>query len=203
MIRKFNASDISNSAEVTYEAFRKDPLFEIQFRSEMEKRAFADFLCRKVVALNEAGIVFQTDDAIKGVASLEQDSGKSFDSWLKLLRWGFIKEIFKLKRILTSEGFKFINQYMRFTTSVRPKKPHYYLVFIGVSPLAQGKGIGRQMLNYIHAIVDADQESIGIGLDTENEANVAYYKQFGYELVSQTTINQVTIYAMFRTTSSV
>ena len=49
MIRKFNASDISNSAEVTYEAFRKDPLFEIQFRSEMEKRAFADFLCRKVV----------------------------------------------------------------------------------------------------------------------------------------------------------
>ena len=59
------------------------------------------------------------------------------------------------------------------------------------------------MLNYIHAIVDADQESIGIGLDTENEANVAYYKQFGYELVSQTTINQVTIYAMFRTTSSV
>ena len=103
MIRKFNASDISNSAEVTYEAFRKDPLFEIQFRSEMEKRAFADFLCRKVVALNEAGIVFQTDDAIKGVASLEQDSGKSFDSWLKLLRWGFIKEIFKLKRILRSE----------------------------------------------------------------------------------------------------
>ena len=190
MIRKFNASDISNSAEVTYEAFRKDPLFEIQFRSEMEKRAFADFLCRKVVALNEAGIVFQTDDAIKGVASLEQDSGKSFDSWLKLLRWGFIKEIFKLKRILTSEGFKFINQYMRFTTSVRPKKPHYYLVFIGVSPLAQGKGIGRQMLNYIHAIVDADQESIGIGLDTENEANVAYYKQFGYELVSQTKIGR-------------
>lgn len=203
MIRKFTESDIAQSVEVIYQAFKKDPLFEIQFKSEMEKRAFAAFLCRKVWVLNETGMVYQTDDAIQGIASLERSSGKSFGSWKDLLRWDFIKEIFKLKRTLSAEGFKFINQYMRFTTSVRPKSAHYYLVFIGVSPLAQGRGIGGQMLNHIHAIVDADQESIGIGLDTENEANVAYYEQFGYALVSQTTIDQVTIYAMFRTTSSV
>lgn len=203
MIRKLDGRDMSSCSEVIYDAFKKDPLFEGPLKSELEKRAFSGFLCRKVLALKETGIVFQTDDQIKGVASIERDSGKVLNSGIKLLRWDFLKEVFKLKRILSSEGFKFINQYMRFTTSVRPKALHYYLVFIGVSPSSQGQGIGRKILNHIHALVDADQESIGIGLDTENEANVAYYKQFGYELVSQTTLNQVTIYAMFRTTSSV
>lgn len=203
MIRKLDGRDMPSCSEVIYDAFKKDPLFEGPFKSELEKRAFSKFLCHKVMALKEAGIVFQIDNQIKGVASLERDSGKVLTLGFKLLRWDFLKEVLILKRILSSGGFRFINQYMRFTTSVRPKSPHYYLVFIGVSPSSQGQGIGRKMLNHIHALVDADQESIGIGLDTENEANVAYYKQFGYELVSQTTLNQVTIYAMFRTTSSV
>lgn len=203
MIRKLDGRDLASCSEVIYDAFKKDPLFEGLLKSALEKRTFSSFLCRKVLTLKETGIVFQTDDQIKGVASLEHDSGKVLNSGIKLLRWDFLKEVFKLQRVLSSEGFKFINQYMRFTTSVRPKAPHYYLVFIGVSPSSQGQGIGRKMLNHIHALVDADQESLGIGLDTENEANVAYYKQFGYELVSQTTLNQVTIYAMFRTTSSV
>ena len=118
-----------------------------------------------------------------------------------MLRLDFLREIITLKSTLSPESFAFFNRYMRFTTSVRPKVPHYYLVFIGIAPEAQGRGLGRAIIEEIHARVDADETSAGIGLDTENEANVTYYEKFGYKLIDQRIIDSVTVYAMFRAKS--
>lgn len=198
MIRKFDENDVDRCAEVVADAFKNDPLYVHALRSEDEKHHFSRFLVRKSLTLGEVGIVAQKDGTIMGVASMETDSGNAFQRSMSLIKWSFLKEAMLLKKMIRSEGFKFFNDYMRFTTSVRPKGFHHYLVFVGVSPHSQGQGVGGEMLRYLHGIVDADERSLGIGLDTENEANVGYYKRFGYELVASKEIDGVIIYVMFR-----
>lgn len=198
MTEKLKTSDVENCVKVIASAFKNDPLFTHTFSTDEEKELFSRFLIKKALALGENGLVVKENDTIIGVASFEKDSGNMIKSLLKMMRFDFIREVLKLKRMMPSEGFAFFNQYMRFTTSVRPKQPHHYLIFIGIAPEAQGRGIGRDILEEIHEKVDADPESLGIGLDTENEANVAYYEKFGYKLIEKRAINQVTVYAMFR-----
>ncbi len=198
MTEKLKASDVESCVNVIASAFKNDPLFTHTLSTNEEKELFSRFLIKKAIALGENGLVVKENDTIIGVASFEKDSGNIIKSLFKMLKFDFIREVIKLKRMMSSEGFAFFNRYMRFTASVRPKHPHYYLVFIGIAPEAQGRGIGRTILEEIHAKVDADPESLGIGLDTENEANVAYYEKFGYKLIEKRTIDQVTVYAMFR-----
>ena len=191
--------EIESCVQVVMRAFKKDPLFTHALTSDADKATFSRFLLNKSLILGEKSIVIKDQATILGVASYERDSGSILKGLIKMVRFDFVREIITLKHMLSSESFAFFNRYMRFTTSVRPKVPYYYLVFIGVAPEAQGRGLGRAIIEEIHARVDADKTSIGIGLDTENEANVAYYEKFGYKLIDQRNIDGVTVYAMFRT----
>lgn len=198
MIRRLEARDIDTCADVVAHAFWNDPMFVHSMRSDSEKFEFSKFLVNKSHLLNETGIVVENEGKIGGVASLEVDSGRVLTRFAAMLNGSFLKEAMKLRKAINSEGFRFINAYMRFTTSVRPRGRHHYLVFIGVLPKCQGQGIGGEMLRYLHGIVDADESSLGVGLDTENEANVGYYERFGYELVGTKKIGEVEVYVMFR-----
>ncbi len=198
-LEELETMEIESCVQVITNAFKNDPLFTHALSSDVEKASFSRFLLKKSLILGEKCIVMKDQTTILGVASYEKDSGSVLKGLIKMVRFNFIREIITLKRMLSPDSFAFFNRYMRFTTSVRPKVPHYYLVFIGIAPEAQGRGLGRTIIEAIHARVDADKTSIGIGLDTENEANVAYYEKFGYELKEQRTIDDVTVYAMFRT----
>ncbi|HSN66225.1 MAG TPA: GNAT family N-acetyltransferase [Fusibacter sp.] len=197
-LEKQEHDEIESCVQVITRAFKNDPLFTHALCSDVEKASFSRFLLKKSMILGEKSIVMKDQTTILGVASYEKDSGSVLKGLIKMVRFDFIREIITLKRRLSSESFAFFNRYMRFTTSVRPKVPHYYLVFIGIVPEAQGRGFGRTILEEIHARADADEASVGIGLDTENEANVAYYEKFGYKLIDQRNIDSVTVYAMFR-----
>jgi GNAT superfamily N-acetyltransferase len=198
MIKQFEKTEAQACINVINSAFAQDPLYTKALKTEQEKQVFSEFMINKAMALDENVVVFKEADVIKGVASFERNSGKPFQTILSVLRIRFFKEVIQLFRRTTPGTLKFFNQYMKYTTSERPKKPHHYLVFIGVESRAQGQGIGRALLEAVHKIVDEDKESIGIGLDTENIENIRYYEKFGYQLISQKTIEQVTIYAMFR-----
>jgi len=191
-------NDVERCAQVVADAFKGDPLYLHAMRSDDEKLQFSRFLVRKSLLLDETGIVAENEGDIIGVASVERDSGKALLRMASMMKWRFLKEAIALKKAITAEGFRFFNQYMRFTTSVRPKGVHHYLVFIGVSPASQGRGIGSGMLRFVHRIVDADETSLGVGLDTENEANVRYYERFGYKVVAVKKVGEVVVYAMFR-----
>ncbi len=202
MIRRVEVGDIDKCVEVVAHAFWNDPMFVHSMRSDRDKIEFSKFLVKKSPMLNETGIVLENEGEIVGVASLEVDSGRFFTRFANMMNWSFLKEVMKLRKSINSDGFRFIDSYMRFTTSVRPRGRHHYLVFIGVLPECQGQGIGGEMLRYLHGIVDADERSLGIGLDTENEANVGYYERFGYERVGTKRIGEVEVYVMFRNRKS-
>lgn len=99
---------------------------------------------------------------------------------------------------LTPRQRQRLNSYRNLTTSAQPNTPHHYLVCIGVTPNVKGKGIGKSLLERIHAIVEADPTSAGIGLDTENPENLPFYQHFGYTLIKTQKLGDLTIYSMFR-----
>ncbi len=198
-LTSFSESNTEACAAVIAAAFEQDPLYAHHLKSPTEKYLFSKFLIRKSLTLGEHSLVITSHEGvIQAAASYEVDSGHAFKRVLNQLRWPFLKEVLNMQRFMSPAAFRFFNQYMKFTTSVRPKERHHYLVFIGVHPEAQGKGYGTQLLNEIHGIVDSDVHSVGIGLDTENAANIAYYQRFGYALTGEKTIGDVTIYTLFR-----
>jgi len=60
---------------------------------------------------------------------------------------------------------------------------HAYLWFLGVSPAAQGRGIGSALLRAANARLDA--EALPAYLETGTTRNVALYERHGYQVISQ------------------
>lgn len=60
-----------------------------------------------------------------------------------------------------------------------PKFSHAYLFSIGVRPSAQGKGLGRKL---IQPVLDAcDRQSVRAYLENSNPANTGFYRSCGFE----------------------
>lgn len=91
-----------------------------------------------------------------------------------------------------------LSPYMRHTRESLPRGRCYYLTLIGVDAADRGRGLGRFMLAEILARVDQDSTAVGIGLDTENPANVRLYERFGFRVVANATLSGVDVTCMFR-----
>lgn len=61
--------------------------------------------------------------------------------------------------------------------------PHYYLFAPGVSPQAQGRGVGGKL---VEGMLDRiDDERMPAYLETQKEQNVRLYRRFGFEVAAQ------------------
>jgi ribosomal protein S18 acetylase RimI-like enzyme len=69
-----------------------------------------------------------------------------------------------------------------------PDEKHLHVNMIGVRRSAQGSGLGRLLLDHVHAMSRADPQSSGVSLSTENESNVSFYQHFGYEIVGHAVV---------------
>lgn len=76
---------------------------------------------------------------------------------------------------------------------------HLHLNMIGVRRHQQGRGLGAQLLNDLHARSAADPGSAGVSLSTEVESNVPLYRRFGYRLLGSAPVDSAfTTWGMFR-----
>lgn len=62
-----------------------------------------------------------------------------------------------------------------------PHEPHWYLPFIGVDPVQQGKGLGAALMK--HALVPCDRDRTLAYLESSNPKNIPLYERFGFELL--------------------
>ena len=67
-------------------------------------------------------------------------------------------------------------------------KPNIHVNMLAVPPRHQGRGLGRALLERVHAMSRERGDSRGVTLTTESERNVALYRHMGYEVVGQRTI---------------
>jgi hypothetical protein len=71
---------------------------------------------------------------------------------------------------------------LRYTLAVeraRPRDEHWYLCLLATDPMAWRRGVGTGMLEPSLAAPDAD--GLPSYLETQKEANLAYYRRFGFE----------------------
>lgn len=86
-----------------------------------------------------------------------------------------------IKLILTSTGIGNVRKAIHRETkikAVQPKQPLYYLWFIGVKNIEQGRGIGSKLLKEL--IYDNGFEKRVICLETSTTKNIPWYEKFGF-----------------------
>jgi GNAT superfamily N-acetyltransferase len=64
---------------------------------------------------------------------------------------------------------------------LHPSEPHWYLVFTGVEPDHQRKGIGEALLS--PTVAQADRDGVRCHLETPFPETHAFYRRLGFELV--------------------
>ncbi|MGH3073587.1 MAG: GNAT family N-acetyltransferase [Gemmatimonadales bacterium] len=67
-------------------------------------------------------------------------------------------------------------------------EPNIHVNMLAVLPDRQGRGLGRALLERVHAMSRERADSRGVTLSTESERNVALYRHMGYQVVGQATI---------------
>lgn len=77
--------------------------------------------------------------------------------------------------------------YEREIRAMRPTKPHWYLFFLGVTPSFAGDGIGPAFVRHVCRLADAD--GVACYLETTVDAQVEFYKSYGFELQQSKTLS--------------
>ncbi len=83
-------------------------------------------------------------------------------------------------------------------TRNHPPRPHLYLNILGVEPSFQGRHCGVAILNHLRELVEMRSGLDGVYLETATEANVAYYKRNGYEVIGEFYPLGVRMWRMFQ-----
>lgn len=102
------------------------------------------------------------------------------------IRKSTLAEILLEIKLLFTLGIKTVKK--GFAREAKIKKAHsttniYYLLFIGVYPDLQGKGLGSHLLREI--INDSQQVNRPIYLETYLDKNIALYKKFGFSIYDE------------------
>jgi len=93
-------------------------------------------------------------------------------------------------------------RYDAFTAACAPfqvDEPHLHLNMIGVRLDRRGTGLGRVLIDEVHAMSRRDEESVGVTLSTEDPRNVPMYQHLGYRVVGRATVApELTTWGFFR-----
>jgi len=81
----------------------------------------------------------------------------------------------------------------------RPSLLHHYLGVVGVSSEAQGRGVGRSLINSFLSLSEKDVQSLGTFLETANSRNVPYYESMGFQVLGERQIGPATsLWCLFK-----
>lgn len=93
----------------------------------------------------------------------------------------------------------FFPRFIGAVDSIALPDPHTHLIMIGVEPEFQGKGIGRKLIEKVVDLSAEVPQCEGIALDTEQPGNVDIYRACGFEVLGETSVDDLPIWVMWRT----
>ncbi len=86
----------------------------------------------------------------------------------------------RAERRLGPDAMARFDRYNEACEATDPGHLAHYLGMIGVRPDAQGRGMGRQLIDAVKDLARSDPESTGITLNTESESNLPFYEKVGF-----------------------
>jgi len=133
------------------------------------------------------GVIFLSDDdmacAIVGLPHLKKTTLRTILADIKLVS---IIGVSSAKKGFSREAV---------IKKKHPKYPFYYLLFIGVLPEMQNKGIGGKLLAEI--VYDSQKHLYPIYLETYLKKNIQFYNKFGFEIFDEVELG-FPVYCMRR-----
>jgi len=178
-------------------AFTEYELFWYYFHDETERRAAADRLSFiELSVCLKYGEVYASSEKLEGVAAWLPPGKAPFGVW-QIIRSVPLSALFRFGR----QGAGRMRAYGRFVDDLHRRLvpyPHWYLQIIGVDPAHQGQGFSRRLLRPV--LERIDRERMPCYLETNAVKNVAIYRRFGFEVVSEDKMpgTELTVFAMLR-----
>ena len=194
---RLTRKDRDAGAVVLGRAFTEYELLRYYFHDKMERRAVADtfgFIALSVCL--KYGEVYASSEKLEGVAAWLPPGKAPFGVW-QIIRSVPLSILFRFGR----QGASRMWAYGRYVDNLHRKLvsyPHWYLQIIGVDPGYQGQGFSSRLVKPV--LERIDRERMPCFLETNTGKNVAVYRRFGFEVVSEDKIpgTEVTSFAMLR-----
>jgi len=189
--------DRDAGAAVLGRAFTEYGLLRYYFQDETERHAVA--VTFGFVALSVSlkyGEVYASSAKMEGVSAWLPPGKAPFGGW-QIIRSVPLSVLFRFGR----QGASRMQAYGRYVDNLHRKLvpyPHWYLQIIGVDPKYQGQGFSSRLVRPV--LERIDRERMPCFLETNTGKNVAIYRRFGFEVVSEDKMpgTEVTSFAMLR-----
>jgi ribosomal protein S18 acetylase RimI-like enzyme len=194
---KLTHKDRNAGAAVLQRAFTEYELLRYYYRDEKQRYAVARLFGLTALSVClKYGEVYATSGRLEGVAAWLPPGKAPFGIW-QVIRSVPLPVLFRFAH----QGANRMMTFDRYSDAqhrdVVPN-PHWYLHIIGVDPAYQGQGFASRLI--IPILERIDKERMPCYLETHNMKNVAVYRRFGFEVVSEGKIpgTEVMSFAMLR-----
>lgn len=177
---KLDESQIDRGAELLARTFQHDPMMQYLVSDQTR---MLDKPLRFYRASIRMGLLYgevYTTPSLDGIAIWVSPGNTDFN-FGQLARSGFLTAMLSI-------GVKPLARFIAAANFVQRLEkqaitgPRWLLVFVGVEPSQQGKGIGNILLK---PIMDrADKESLPCYLESTNERNLTFYKRLGFKVAA-------------------
>lgn len=182
-VKYLSASDLKVAASILYNAYFDDPLFCHIFKKDDEgyevrlRGAIREELNTYWEAKQPLLGVYKNGSLVAATCLINPDPefGNS-----RYWHW-------RLKMLLTA-GFLGTQQFLEKEKLVRahlPAQKCHMISFIGVHPSMQDQGIGRILIAAINEVVDAVEDSEGVGVFVTIEKCLSFFNDSGFELIEK------------------
>jgi GNAT superfamily N-acetyltransferase len=180
-------ADVPRIAALLAHAFAEDPLMCYAIPDASERRRLLPWL----IGLNvrdgcRYGAVYATAD-FEGAAVWFPPERTRRTPW-RMVRSGMVAAPLRVRwSILRRLAVVEAHAQALHERHAPASAPHWYLAQLGVEPARQRQGSASRLLHPVLAHLDAQALPLPCYLETEREANIAFYERFGFRVVAEDT----------------
>ena len=179
-IKRIDKSDLKWVSELLGQSFAEDPMFNFVLGNQINNKRKMEWIQgRSFIYACSHGECYATEDNSGVLFMLSPAEVKV--TFMKMAKAGMLALPIKLG-MKTFFNFSELMGHVDKEHFASTNFDHYYIMVMGVLPVKQGKGIGKKLLN--HALEIIDRQNLTCYLETQNIDNVAIYKKFGIEIIS-------------------
>lgn len=173
----------ANAVEALTQAFRDDPMWSCVLPDAAKRAEVLRPMWVALIGFSRVyGATYTTPEG-EGAACWIAPGNTKTTLW-KVLRtgMGLPRAMMRLPKDARARFFEMMRFIDKNHEELMPGR-HWYLWAVGVDPDARGRGIGGALLRPVLDRADAD--GVPCYLETQTEANVAFYRSLGFEVVRE------------------